>query len=201
MKNFVLAGLAGGWLCCSACAHHSQQTISQQQDSLSNPDSTRNVFFPVRDFLESEITRVDSLPMAMKKYNTRNGRRDSSFILLPEFNALARQFLAPEFSDGRFESQFTESSFVDKSTESVNFTYATANKDLSLQRVDVVASLDGKTNQVRSIYLEKSSVAGDSVIQQKMYWQAGRNFQIISLIRVKNRTPYERQVKVVWDNE
>jgi hypothetical protein len=49
--------------------------------------------------------------------------------------------------------------------------------------------------------MEKTRVAGDSVILQKMYWQAGRNFQIISLIRVKGQPPMQQQVRVVWNSE
>lgn len=149
--------------------------------------------------------RVDSFPIATMKYNVRNGRTDSGYIPLPEFNALALQFLLPEFEDGSFEKNYTENSFVDRASQSVTFTYSTTDQSLPLQRVDVVTASGTQGNLVKSIYLEKTRVAGDSVILQKMYWQAGRNFQIISLIRVKGQRPVQQQVRVVWntppDNE
>jgi hypothetical protein len=211
MKNFALVCLAGAWLCFNACAHHGQQPAPGQQDSISikgfltDKDSTRNPFFPVADYLETEIMRVDSFPIATMKYNVRNGRTDSGYIPLPEFNALALQFLLPEFEDGSFEKNYTENSFVDRASQSVTFTYSTTDQSLPLQRVDVVTASGTQGNLVKSIYLEKTRVAGDSVILQKMYWQAGRNFQIISLIRVKGQRPVQQQVRVVWntppDNE
>jgi hypothetical protein len=201
MKNFVFVCIAGGWLCCSACANHRQSPALHQQDSLSSQDSAKNAFFPIADYLETEIMRVDSIPRAMMKYTTRGGKTDSGYIRLSEFNTLALQFLLPEFKDGSFEKNYTESSFMDKTTQSVTFTYSTADKDLPLQRVDVRANPTGTDNQVRSVYLEKSRVSGDSVILQKMYWQGGRNFQVVSLIRIKGRPPIQQLLKVVWDTD
>src|ERR1700722_7148760 len=136
MKNFVLAIIAG--LCWSACAHRGGQPVSILQDSLSHQDSSRDAFFPVADYLEAEILRIDSFPEALRKFTTLNGRTDTAYIQLPEFNALALQFLAPALHDGSFEKKYAENSFMDKSTETITFTYSTPDKDLPLQRVDVV---------------------------------------------------------------
>ena len=118
-----------------------------------------------------------------------------------EFNALALQFVVPEFRDGSFERDFTESSFIDRGTRAVTFTYSTPNRNLSLQRVDVIATPQGATHQMKSIYLETSRVSGDSVIRQKMFWQAAKNFEVVSQIRVKGKPPVEQQLKVVWDTD
>ena len=199
MKNFVLAIIAG--LCWGACAHRGGQPASVLQDSLSHQDSSKDTFFPVGEYLEAEILRIDSFPEALRKFTTRNGRTDSAYIQLPEFNALALQFLVPAFNDGSFEKQYTESSFMDRSTETVTLTYSPTDKDLPLQRADVVTIAENGVNKVRSIYLENRKVAGDSVIFQKLYWQTRRQLQIVSLITVKGQPPVEQQVKVVWDPE
>jgi hypothetical protein len=207
MKNFALVCLAGAWLCFNACAHHGQQPAPGQQDTdsikgfLTDKDSAKNSFFPVADYLETEIMRVDSFPIATMKYTIRNGRTDSGYIQLTEFNELALQFLVPEFENGSFENNYTETSFVDRATQSVTFTYSPKVQSLPLQRVDVVTASGTQGNLVRSIYMERTRVAGDSVILQKMYWQAGRNFQIISLTRVKGQPPVQQQIRVVWNSE
>jgi hypothetical protein len=199
MKNFVFAIIAGACLCGSACGHRSGQPVSHQQDSLSHQDTAKDAFFPVADYLETEIQHIDSFPEALRKFTTRNGRTDTAYIQLPEFNALAMQFLVPAFNDGSFQKQYTESSFMDRSTETVTLTYATTDRDLPLQRVDVVTIADNGVNKVSSVYLENSKVAGDSMIFQKLYWQSRHQLQIISVITVKGRPPVEQQVKVVWD--
>src|SRR5580704_15465099 len=115
MKNFALVCIAGSWLFCDACTGHVRQPLSKQPDSVANHNLAGSDFFPVAEVLESEILYVDSTPLALHKFVTRDGRTDSSLIGLPEFNSLAMQFLVPELHDGSFEKDYTESSFMDKS--------------------------------------------------------------------------------------
>jgi hypothetical protein len=201
MKNVVLVLIAGICLCWVSCAHRNGQPASDQQDSLSRQDSSKNVFFPVAEYMEAEILRIDSFPEAMRKFTTRDGHTDTVYIQVPEFNALAMQFLAPAFIDGSFQKDYEETSFMDRSTETATFTYSAKGKDLPLQRVDVVTISEGGVSKVKSVYQETSKVAGDSTIFQKLYWQTKHQLQIISLITVKGRPPVRQQVKVVWDPE
>jgi hypothetical protein len=195
----------GVWLFCSACVHHPEKTQASTADSLSGHDSAGSNFFPVADVLLSEIRLVDSLPMAIKEYRIRNGRTDSGYIKPAEFHTLAMQFLVPEFRDGSFEKDFTENSFMDNNTQEATFTYSAGNPDLPLQRVDVIAAPQGMNHQMKSIYLERKRTAGDSSILDKMYWRAGKSFEIISMVRIKGGSPAEQRLKVAWgageDNE
>ena len=109
------------------------------------------------------------------------------------------QFVVPEFRNGQFEKDFTESSFIDNATQAATFTYSTTNKDLSLQRVDVIAIPKGAAHEVKSIYLERNRISGDSSMLDKMFWRAGKQFQILSLIRVKGGPPVRQELIVSWD--
>jgi hypothetical protein len=200
MNKFVFACIAGATLFCTACTQHPHPNSSVRTDSLSHSDTAGNSYFPIADVLESEIRDVDSTPVAIKKITITNGRKDSAFIKPAEFNTLAMQFLPPELRDGRFQKEFTETSFIDNATNTATFTYSTTNQDLPLQRVDVVATPQGASHHVQSVYMEQTRVAGDSSILDKMYWRAGRRFQVISLIRVKGRPPVQRQVIVSWES-
>lgn len=197
--------MAGACLFFSACGHRSQETRISGADSLSRRDSAGSNFFPVADVLLAEIRLVDSLPMAVKEYRTRNGRTDSGYITPAEFHALAVQFLVPEFRDGSFEKNFTESSFIDNNSQEATFTYSTDNRDLPLQRVDVIAAPKGANHEMKSVYLERNRVSGDSSFLDKMYWRAGKGFEVTSLVRVKGGAPTEQRLKVAWgggdDNE
>ncbi|HUB60939.1 MAG TPA: hypothetical protein VL978_09565 [Puia sp.] len=198
MKKFILACISGGWLLCGACAHHPQPS-SRPADSLSRSDTAGHSWFPVADVLESEIRQVDSTPIAIRKFVIGNGHTDSGFIKPEEFNALASQFVVPEFRNGQFEKEFTETSFMDDATQAATFTYSTTDKDLPLFRVDVIAVPQGAVHRVKSIYIERRRTSGDSSILDKMYWQAGRQFQVVSLISVKGTAaPVERQLVVSW---
>lgn len=196
MKYLVFLLMAGG-IAFAACGHSSPSAAPAQQDStdLANP------FFPVADYLESEILSVDSTPTALLKYVTHNGRTDSSFIGVPEFNALALQFLPVQLRDGRWDRHFTETSFSDKTTRSITFTYSPKDSGSEVQRVDVMTTAGRRAQEVRSIYVEVGHVAGDSFVLRKMLWKSRISFQIVTLTRVKAQHPDEQVVRVVWGSE
>ena len=200
MKYFVLLYLTGAFFL-AACGNHKQSADASKQDSLQQADSGRNAYLPVAEYLEAEILQVDSVPLALRRYRTFDGKTDSAFIQVPEFNQLALEFLPTELHDSSFEKNFTESSFADQSTQSIMFTYSTKVSDQSLRRVDVQTVTGHGSQRVKSIYLEKKRVSGDSLILEKMYWRTGRNFQIVTMTTVKGRSPVEQQLKVVWNDE
>ena len=202
MKYFAVLCLAVTALL-GACSNHNQSAKTSQADSSARADSSanKNAFFPVADYLEAEILHVDSALLALKKFTTRDGHTDSVFIQLPEFNTLALEFVPQELADGSFEKNFTENAFQDKATRTITFTYSAVNKDAGLQRVDVITVPGPRSQQVKSIYLEKTRRSGDSVILQKMFWKAQQSFEIATLVRVKGKQADEHQVSVIWDTD
>src|ERR1700743_3802373 len=112
MKYLAVSFLTGVLL--SACVHPGQPAHNSQ-DSLPGSDSgaAKNTFFPVAEFLETEILAVDSMPLALKQFTVHKDKTDSVFLTVPQFNALALQFIPPEMRDDGLEKNFTESSFVD----------------------------------------------------------------------------------------
>ena len=202
MKYLALLCLAGPVLFI-ACSNPNREANSSRGDSLSrvkDSDSTNHAFFPVADYLEGEILHVDSSLLALHEFRTRNGHTDSAFIQVSEFNRLALEFVPKELADSSFEKYFTESSFEDRATNSITFTYSSTNKDLALQRVDVLTVAGPRAQQVKSVYLEKNQTAGDSATLKKLYWRSGQSFVIATLIRVKGAPASEEQVRVVWNN-
>jgi hypothetical protein len=201
MNRLLFPGIAGACLL-AACANHHPQPATPVQDTLTGSDTSSTLFFPVVDYLRSEIRHIDSLPVALKRYTTRQGKKDSAFISVAEFNALAEEFLTPDLGDSYFKKHYTEASFVDNTTGTITFTYSTADKNLPIQRVDVVTVPGTRSSKVKSIYLEKIRTAGDSATLQKLYWNSRRDFQIVSMVRIKGGNPEEQLTSVVWgDNE
>lgn len=176
---------------------------SSTQSEASQPaDTTKKVkaYFPVLDFIKSEIAYVDSLPIGIMKYTTENGKTDSGYIKQPEFHQLAQEFIPPALEKESFEREFSETSFFDNTTQYSNFLYSTDNRNLSLHRVDVISKPEDVVyNKVKSIYMEKSFQRGDSFITQKMYWKTGENFSINTEITTSKPETITRQVKVVWN--
>ncbi len=194
MKNFSAFVFAGGLLLAGACGNHTSPVPSSPK-----VDSTGSAFLPVADYLRGEISYVDSTPLAIRQYITRNNRLDSAFIRQGDFNRLAAEFLAPELDPDSFPKNYKESSFMDKTTGYLSFTYSTQNKALSLQRVDVLVAPGAATDNIKSIYLERIFPVGDTTVTKKLFWQTGTSFQIFTSKRLSGGAPLEDQLKVVWE--
>jgi len=197
VKYFIYTGM----LLLSAAACHQKDPSSQSASS--NADSTRKSFFPVAGIIQSEISYLDSTPLAIRQYLIQDNKTDSAFINLPTFHKLAQEFIPSELTEGNFEKNFSEKSFIDETTRSATFTYSTPDKDLPLQRVDVLVGPPGSdgANQLKSIYMEEYFHRGDTLVGKKLLWKAKKNFLIITTLQLPGKPPDIRQVRVVWDTE
>src|SRR5687768_13703775 len=122
MKNFLLAF---SFMFLMGCHETENQSIPTKTS-----DSTEEVkaYFPVQDYIKSEIRQVDSMPVGIMKYTIQNGSVDSGYIKPDEFRQLAQQFLSPVLEKGSFEKGFSENSFFDNTTQYSSFTYSPVNK-------------------------------------------------------------------------
>lgn len=191
LKVFTLVLLVG-------CNNADPLTAKKTQTADSAQKA--KAYFPVLDFIKSEIRYVDSLPVGIMKYTVENGVTDSTYIKAEEFHQLAQEFVMPELNKETFEKEFSETSFFDNTTQYSSFLYSTSNKDLAVQRIDVLAKPEDVVyNKVKSIYMEKHYEKVDSSITQKMYWKAAQSFQITTEIRTIKPEIISRQIKVVWN--
>jgi hypothetical protein len=174
------------------------KNVGKEPASTQSIDSTQKAkaYFPVIDFIRSEINYVDSLPVGIMKYTTQDGITDSGYIKADEFHQLAQEFLPADLNKEAFESNFSETSFFDNTTQYASFLYSSDKPDRTVSRVDVLAKPEDVVyNKVQSIYIEKS----DSSTIKKLYWKAGQSFQINTETRTPEQKLITRQVKVVWN--
>lgn len=155
-------------------------------------------FFPVVSFIEGQIHHVDSLQSPVQQLTTANHRTDTALLTIPEFKQLAKEFTTPDINDPAISKYYKENSFADQTIASVTLTYATANHQLPLQRLDVIIHPDPVLNdQVKSIYMEKGERLKDTLVLKKLYWKADRNFQIITTKQWGAQSA-SSVIKVVW---
>lgn len=194
MKNYTLFIIAMSCML-YACNDNKPEATASEKKQEEKKD-----FFPVADYLQSEIAYVDSLPLRLMKYTIQNDKTDSLFINTKEFDQLAQAFLPGELNDSSFKKNFSENSFLDQTTQLLTFTYSTQNNNSGLRRVDVLATQNPGFDKVKSIYMEESTNKKDTSVIRKMYWRAKKSFQIITITQAGNQPPASQQVKVVWDN-
>lgn len=199
MKFSTVSFFAGYLLLLSACGN--QQQPAATPDTTPKTDTSAEKFFPVADYLQSEIRYVDSTPLAILKKETVNNRTDSAFLTPNEFNRLAAIFLMPELDGENLQKNYAENSFGDKTTGYLSFTYSPKDKARALRRVDVVVAPGEGFDKVKSIYLERTDRQSDTLVIRKMYWQARHSFLVITSLQPTGKAPEVRQLKVVWNNE
>ena len=182
-----------------ACKNSTPPKEDIQPDTTNTIDSSSiaKEYFPVLDYIKSEIARVDSLQIGILKLTTRRGKTDSTYIKSDEFKKLSEEFITDELETDNFKKEFQESSFYDQTSKTPTFSYSTTNKNLEVQRVDVLIQTTEGYDKVNSIYMEKITKDADSPIIKKLYWKAGKSFQIIT---VNNNNPAEIiHTKLIWN--
>lgn len=173
--------------------------VEQQEDKKKALQKAE--IFPVKSFFAGQIHLVDSLQLPVFKYMVHDNKTDSVLISLNEFKILANEFMEPDINLPSLSRYYKETGFADQSIPSVTFNYSTKNKDLELQRMDIVINPNPVLNdKVKSIYIEKITNSKDASILKKLYWKANKHFQIITFTQSGNQQAAISRLKVVWDN-
>ena len=198
-RSFVMA--TGLFLFFLACGEKNRSSDADPKTAtVEDTTQAASQYFPVSAFLKGEIAYVDSLPVGIMKYTSRESRQDSGYIKIEEFHKLAQEFLPSEMNDSQFVKEFQETSFMDKSTNIATFMYGSKNEKIPVRRVDIVTAKGPIYDEVKSIYIEKNYQQGDSFFIKKLFWRPKRNFQIVTLKSKGSEKPQNELIKVVWDN-
>ncbi|WP_315820113.1 hypothetical protein [Paraflavitalea speifideaquila] len=95
----------------------------------------------------------------------------------------------PELEATSFRRSFTENSIIDETTGQIQFIYTPNYADIALRNVVAyITPTSSGRHQVSRIYLEKQSMAGDTLLQQKLTWKI-RQYCYIITIRQPKRAP------------
>lgn len=184
--------LLGGWLIISL--------LLGCKDTGKNPASEEKQYFPVADYVSSQLHVIDSLQLPVTLYRSGENGSDTLLLSTKECLEMAAPFQDPDITDPAVASKFTETSFADQSIPSVSFNYTTKDEKLPLKRVDVVLHPDpALAEKVRTIYMEKMYSSGDTLIEEKLFWNNDHYYQILRTSRIGSAPPTLSQVKVVWD--
>ncbi len=184
----------------TAC--HNTPGKNDGEKTTADTSNANTLFFPVADYIKSQVRLVDSLQLPIVK-TIINGKDSVFSSMTPEeYKNMAAQFWTPSINDDKLKNQYHETSFADQSLGSATFTYTTNNPELEIQRIDVIIDPDPvQADKVRSIYIEKIYKKNDTAFLKKLYWRVNKNFQVITNARIKNATPIITIEKVSWSGE
>ncbi len=168
-------------------------SLSAKNDSLKNEP-----FYPIAEYIQSQIAYLDSTPLAIEKHTYVNNKRiDSTTIDRNAFRQLAEEFLKPDLNDPTFKPYYTENSYQDLTINSVTFNYTTTDPNQELRQADVL--LEPVNNKIKNIIFRKNRMVGDTSLSINGLWKHNMNFQLNYTLKPANGNAQTKQIKVIWD--
>jgi len=147
-----------------------------QDESHDNKD---NHFFPIAGNINADLRQLDSLPVGINKYTTRDGITDTSLASREELRSAALEMTTPDISDPEIKKFYKETVFYDKTSDHLTISYATEAGKPIVKKVEVM--IRQETGKLRSIFVEKRFPRNDSVINRRMVWSPGRSMQMTDI--------------------
>ena len=170
-----------------SCGSKKEDNVFEQADKS---------FYPVKSYVQTELAALDSLPVAVFKFTTVNGKTDTTIIEKDLLRKLAEELTSPDITIPPLKEKYKETVFMDETVNSVTLSYSSNTDDDVIRKVDVF--VHPETEKVKYIYLEKIESRGDSSIVRKMIWTTGKYMQVTSVVQVKDLPAYGLQEKYVW---
>lgn len=179
-------------LIASACKNKSGSSGEQ------NRDNATEEYYPVSSYIQSQVKKLDSLPLGIIKYTTVGNKTDTAVVDKKDFASIAAYFSSPDITVPGFKNQFDEASFIDASIGTIALTYTAKNDTITLRKADVL--LKQEDSRVRTIYIEKKKPVTEGTLIQKMLWTTDRNVQITTIEQSKEAPEKVTIEKYVWDD-
>jgi len=135
-----------------------------EKSTAGQPDSDAS-FFPVGNYLLSDIASIKQNGISPKYFHIKNGISDSSFLQIENINSNLSDFLSPMIDSASMNSWVKENKFYDESIESFTLSYDVQNAYLNKttwRKWDVY--INPETQKVDRIFLVKN--ISDSTIAQ-----------------------------------
>ena len=193
MKRDILCIALSAILIATSCNNKPAASAGQ-----GDKDAAQNEYYPIGGFIQSQLKKLDSLPLAIIKYTTVNNTTDTAITDKKDFAAIAGYFASPDISSAGIKNQYEETSLIDASLGTIIFIYTAKNDTAPLRKADVLLSQED--TKVKTLYIEKNKISADSVIAQKMLWTADRSCQVTTIQHPKGSPEKVIVERYVWDD-
>lgn len=200
MKKIVVSSLVA-CLFLVSCKQKSKNDESAAVNNPSADSATANrTNLPVNSFIQEDRDKVESFAAGILKKSTIDGKMDSSFIQLAEFKTLSRQFDLPGFDSAYFTNHYTETSFLEQNTNTVQFLYSAREASNPVRKIILYVKQSDAGDKVDMIYVERDFNYEDTATSQRLTWKMGHYF----IIATNQETPggYRKNSKdqVIWES-
>lgn len=163
-----------------------------------NTEKTKT-YFPFQAFLEQELHLIDSLPVAIFKYQTKAEITDTSIIEKAKFKEIAKGLLFLDLQEKETYKNYQELVLEDTDIQNISISYTTENETLPIKKL--LLNIRTGTSVVRNFYVERIDLVDGITISRKILWNAGKGMVVNSIYLKNNKVQYTSSERFSWSIE
>ena len=189
MKQLLIAGFA---LCL---------LVGCKSKKDNKPEVSAADFFPVNDYLNGQIARLDTSLYTFLKIETVDGRSDTTAIRNTDVKTYAKDFKElPDLSDSDIKDDYSVDKFFDDIQNGFVFTYTTKeDHPVQQQQVTVEPAFNEKgQNDIRSVFVDLWQSEDGVTVRKRMMWEA-TNFYITTTTEAEGQPQKTKTTKIIWN--
>ena len=151
--------------------------------------------------INGQVNKLDTSFYQIMKYDIQPGKTDTTYMKREEVRKMASDFLSlPDITKDNYAENYTEEKMLDETQNTLSITATAKNEKLEIQKQILIVPLDASAaGNVQSIFIDRLVQMNDSTIEQKLFWELDKYFQIGSIIQVGNNPEKIKTVKVTWN--
>lgn len=189
MKHFLMACFAPLFL------------IGCKSKKDNKPEVSAADFFPVKEYLNGQIARLDTSLYTFFKIETVDGRSDTTSIRNSDVKQYANDFRElPDLSDEEIRNDYSVDKFFDDIQNGFVFTYITKeDHPVKQQQVTVEPMFNEKgQNDIRSVFVDLWEMEDGTSVRKRMMWEA-TNFYITTTTEADGQPQKTKTTKIIWN--
>jgi hypothetical protein len=163
-------------------------------------DSTK-AYFSVVDYLNSEVKKIDSLPVHFLKITTVDSTSDTNTTTREEFNRYAKEFLTiPDIASLRNMKHYTEANDFDETMNTVLLMYTPKEDDDVVRNETIMMEPDETGNtHVKTILVTTVQANEDSTVEKNLTWHIDKRFQVVTKTSKNGQRENISTVIITWE--
>lgn len=162
--------------------------------SCSDKEAPRE-FYPVHAWLEEELHHIDSNALAVQQISGDSA--DSIIITAKTFREITKGLLELDFSDRKIRDMFSEEVLDEGFDTNISIIYA-ADPEAAHPLRRIQLNLKPGSSHPKSLYAERTDVAGDMIIKRKIIFNSRTSMIVGSAYYRDNKLVREASEKFVW---
>jgi hypothetical protein len=172
--------------------------LSCKSKKEKKPEVPATNFFPVKDYINGQIAKLDTSGYTFLKIEIIDGKSDTTPIKNSEVKQYAKDFIdLPDISAKDIKDDYEIAHLYDEELEAFAFTFTTK-EDHPVRSEHVVVepmpNADGK-NDIKSIFVDYWQPGGNSSVRKNLFWEANKSFQITTI----PDSGSTKRVRIVWN--